>query len=129
MTILLFQIIKTNRMNIEINDRRKIYTIQNEFSKQYPNLKIEFYSKPHKKGGAVAKKLVKRASKTLGECRTIHNSGKMNISSGLTISELEQYFAGVYGLGIKVSVKFGRSWIAPSTPGKLSLGEQNNKAE
>ncbi len=116
-------------MDIEINDRRKVYTIQNEFNKQFPNLKIEFYSKPHKKAGAQAKKLIKRASKTLGECRTIHNSGKMNITPGLTITELEQYFASVFGLGIKVSVKSGRTWSAPPTPNKLSLQEQNKSAE
>lgn len=113
---------------IQINDRRKVYTIQNEFSKLFPNLKIEFYSKPHKSGGAPSRRMVKSVSKTLGECRTNHNSGEMTINPNMTIAELESYFANSYGLGIKILAKSGKSWSAPKSVNKLSLAEQNNKS-
>lgn len=112
---------------IQINDSRKVYTIQNEFSKLFPNLKIEFYSKPHKSGGAPSRRMVKSSSKTIGECRTEHNDGEMTISPNMTISELESYFANSYGLGIKVTAKEGKSWIEPKNINKLSLNEQNMK--
>ena len=113
---------------IQINDRRKVYTIQNEFSKLFPNLKIEFYSKPHKSGGAAARKMVKSSSKTIGECRTVHNDGELTINPNMTISELKSYFANSYGLGIKVTAKAGKNWVEPTNVNKLSLAEQNNKS-
>ena len=112
---------------IQINDRRKVYTIQNEFSKLFPNLKIEFYSKPHKSGGAPSRRMVKSVSKTLGECRTVHNSGEMTISPNMTITELESYFANSFGLGIKILAKAGNVWKAAQQKSKLTLNEQNNK--
>lgn len=113
---------------IQINDRRKVYTIQNEFSKLFPNLKIEFYSKPHKSGGAPGRRMVKSVSKKLGECRTNHNSGEMTINPNMTITELQSYFSDSYGLGIKVLAKADKSWIEPKNVNKLSLSEQNKNA-
>ena len=112
---------------IQINDRRKVYTIQTEFNKLFPNLKIEFYSKPHKSGGAPSRKMVKSVSKTIGECRTEHNDGEMSINPNMTIAELESYFANSFGLGIKVLAKAGKSWASPKNLSKLSLSDQNNK--
>src|SRR2546421_292808 len=124
MIIFLFENKTINNM-IEINDRRKVYSIQNEFSKLFPNLKIEFYSKSHKSGGALSRRMVKTSNKTLGECRTVHNSGEMIISSNMTIAELESYFSDSYGLGIKVFGKEDGGRIQLTNLNKLSLQEQN----
>jgi hypothetical protein len=63
-------------MTIAINDRRKIYAIQEEFNTVFPYLKLEFLAKPSKPGGASSKKFMKHSSKTIGECRTISQQGK-----------------------------------------------------
>jgi len=86
-------------MKITINDHRKIFAIQEEFNTVFPYLKLEFFSKPHNPGGASAKKFVKHSSKTLGECRTIHSNGKITITPNMTVTDLEQSFGDVYGLG------------------------------
>ena len=56
-------------MKIIINDKRKVFAIQEEFNKEYPFLKLEFFSKPHTSGGASAQKFISHNSKTLGEYR------------------------------------------------------------
>lgn len=112
---------------IKINDRLKVSAIQNEFSKLFSNLKIEFYSKPHTSGGPPSRKMVKGVSKTIGECRTEHNDGEMIINPNMTIAELENYFANSYGLGIKILAKEGKNWIPAKNVNKLSLTEQNLK--
>ena len=66
-------------MKIAINDHRKIFAIQEEFNTTFPYLKLEFFSKPHKLGGASPRALVKHNSVTLGECRTIHHKGDITI--------------------------------------------------
>lgn len=116
-------------MKININDNRKIFTIQEEFNTLFPYLKIEFFSKPHKVGGASGKKLIKHNSKTLGECRTIHNNGEITITPSLTVSDLEQRFQDVYGLNVQIFRKSGKVWLETTVTDGWSLDEQNKQGE
>jgi len=97
-------------MKIQINDHRKIHAIQEEFSKFFPDLKIEFLAKPSKVGGSASVKKVE-ASKTLGECRVLHNKGELTLSTATTITDLKQTLADTYGLSIRVLQKSGSDWI------------------
>ena len=90
-------------MRIEINNNRKIFAIQEEFNSSFPNLKIEFYEKPSKPGGSPSGKKVNSNSKTLAECRAVHNTGSISILPGMTVGELNQNFRDVYGLTTVIS--------------------------
>jgi hypothetical protein len=116
-------------MKIIINDQRKIFAIQEEFNNQFPYLKLEFFSKPHKKGGASAKEFMKHSSETLGECRTIHNAGELVINPAMTVSDLEQRLADIYGLGVQVFRKSGKSWLETTVTDNWTLEEQNKQGE
>lgn len=59
-------------MKITINDKLKIYAIQQEFCQVYPYLKLEFVAKPHKVGRGSEKKFIRDSSK---------NSGRMPYSA------------------------------------------------
>lgn len=116
-------------MKITINDHRKIFAIQEEFKTLFPYLKLEFFSKSHKSSGASAKNLIKHHSKTLQECRTIHNNGEIDITTQLTVSELEQRFRDVYGLSIKIFRKSGKVWLETTLTDNWTLAEQNRQGE
>ena len=116
-------------MKITINDNRKISAIQEEFNTVFPYLKIEFFVKPNKKAGASPKKIIKQYSKTLGECRTIHNKGHINISPAMTVVDLEQRFGDVYGLGVLVFRKSGKVWLETTVTDGWTLEEQNIQGE
>lgn len=116
-------------MKITINDQRKIFAIQEEFNTMFPYLKLEFFSKPHKKDGPTAKKFIKHSSETLGECRTNHNSGELVINPAMTVSDLEQRFGDVYGLGVQVFRKSGNSWLETTVTDSWTLEEQNKQGE
>ena len=116
-------------MKISINDKRKIFAIQEEFTKAFPYLKVEFFAKPHVAGGGSAKKLMKNSSKTLGECRTIHNTGKITITPQMTVTDLEQRFSDVYGLGVQVFRKSGKVWLETTVTDGWTLEQQNNQGE
>ena len=116
-------------MKITINDDRKIFAIQEEFGKQFPYLKLEFFSKPHKSGGESSRKHIKSSRKTLGECRTIHNTGEITITPQMTVNELEQRFADVYGLGVQVFRKSINVWLETTVTDGWSLEEQNKQGE
>jgi hypothetical protein len=116
-------------MKIAINDERKIYAIQKEFSLQFPFLKIEFFAKPHKVGGESSKKIMNASSKTLGECRTIHDKGTITIIPQMTVADLEQNFRDVYGLSVQVFRKSGKVWLETTVTDNWTLDEQNRQGE
>jgi hypothetical protein len=116
-------------MKITINDNRKILAIQKEFTKEFPYLKLEFFSKPHKVGGSSSKKTMKAGAKTLGECRTIHDSGTITIVPKMTVADLEQSFRDVYGLAVQVFRKSGKVWLETTVTDNWTLEEQNRQGE
>jgi hypothetical protein len=116
-------------MKIMINDSRKIYTIQEEFNTLFPYLKIEFFSKPHKEGGASPKRLVHNNRKTIGECRTVHKNGTVTIIPNITVSELEQNFNDVYGLSAQVFRQSGNIWLETTVTDGWTLEQQNNQGK
>ncbi len=88
-------------MQIEINNNRKVFTIQEEFNTLFPNLKIAFHEKPSKPGGIPSAKMVK-SSKSLSECRAVHNTGFITIVPAMTPDELKQVFRDIYQLSVKI---------------------------
>lgn len=116
-------------MKIEINDSRKIFAIQKEFSTFFPYLKLEFFSKPHSPGGPSSKKFVTHNSKSLLECRTIHKNGIITITPGMTVSDLEQHFKDVYGLNVQVFRRSGKAWLETTITDKWTLQEQNTQGK
>jgi len=119
--------LKEKSMKIDINDKRKIFAIQEEFNTAFPYLKIEFFTKPHQSGGASPKHYMTSSSKTLGECRTVHNNGHISISPEMTVDELEQRFKDVYGLSIQVFRKSGKVWLETSITDGWTLEKQNSQ--
>ena len=116
-------------MKIAINDRRKISAIQNDFNEMFPYLRLEFFSKPHVTNGASPKKYLTHPSKTLGECRTIHKSGSILITPGMTVAKLEQNFREVYGLSVQVFRRSGKAWLETTVTDSWTLEEQNSQGE
>ncbi len=116
-------------MKILINDHRKLSAIQKDFTGMFPYLKLEFFSKPHKVGAPSSKKIIKSPSKTLGECRVIHNKGSLTITPQMTVAELEQAFGDVYGLSVQVFRKSGRVWLETTVTDGWTLEKQNSQGE
>jgi hypothetical protein len=116
-------------MTIRITDKRRISAIQEEFSKMFPYLKIEFFSRLHKMDGASPKRMMKNPSKTIGECRTIHNDGEIIITPNMSVAELEKRFGNIYGLSIQVFRKSGDAWLETTVTDSWTLEKQNQQGE
>ena len=116
-------------MKITLNDKRKIFAIQESFTKNFPYLKLEFFAKPHKKGGPSPKKIMAQQSKTLGECRTVHNKGSISITGNMTVVDLEQRFSDVYGVSVQIFRKSGNMWLETTVTNGWTLDEQNWQGE
>jgi len=116
-------------MKITINDHRKIFAIQKDFTAQFPHFKLEFFAKPHKIGGASSDKLINNESCTLGECRTVHTTGTITIIPQMTVTDLKQNFSDVYGLSVQVFRKSGKPWLETPVIDSLTLEDQNRQSE
>jgi hypothetical protein len=116
-------------MKIAINDRRKVFAIQEAFSKAFPYLKLEFLVKPHQVNGGHPGKFIKHNSITVGECRSLHKTGNLTITENMTVANLERRFADIYGLGVQVFRKSGKMWLETSVTGDWTLAEQNRQGE
>ncbi|OFY44270.1 MAG: hypothetical protein A2X18_01275 [Bacteroidetes bacterium GWF2_40_14] len=92
-------------MKIVINSKRRIFAIQKEFSSMFPTLEILFYAKPSNSGGAHSEKLITHGSRSLKDCRAIHEEGVLEILPTMTISELKSRFSDTYGLKAEVFPK------------------------
>ena len=111
-----------------INERRKLVSIQEEFNRIFPYLKIEFLAKPAKHPAA-HKRHLNLNGYTIGECRTIHKKGSITIIPSMTVADLEQKFSEVYGLTVQVLRKSGKAWLGASLTDSWTLEEQNRQGE
>lgn len=112
-------------MEITINDQRKIFAVQKEFMDVFPNLKLEFYSKSNRGGGAPSKKIMKHIGKTIAELRTMHSSGNLTLHPHMTVGELQQSFRDVFGLSTEVFRKSGNNWVETTDTNDWTLEKQN----
>ena len=91
---------------ISTNGRKKLKTLQDDFNDKFPNLKIEFFSKPtiDDKGESTSSgsKYKIDNSKTLSEVRTKTGAGKISINGRKKVDTLEREFQDVFGLYIQV---------------------------
>ena len=108
-----------------ITDSKKISQVQNEFNDKFPYLKLEFYSKAHAEGEGSRDKERIDSTKTVGEVRSIHNTGDLSINGHLKVSSLEQAFANDYGLNVQVFRRSGGIWLQTTSTDHWTLTEQN----
>lgn len=116
-------------MEIIISDDKTIKTLQEEFARVFPFLKLEVFSKPHKRGEASPKKLINDNHKTLGECRKKQVAGSIKILGSQKVSDLEQAFQTAFGLSVQVFRKSGKIWLETSSTDSWTLDKQNAEAE
>jgi hypothetical protein len=113
-------------MKMVINNNRKIFALQKEFSELFPGLKIVFFAKPSKPGAPPSIKLVKQGSKTLQECRAIHHEGIIEILPTMDISEIKENFRDLFGLSVEIIQKSGEDFDERAVIEKLTILEIND---
>ncbi len=111
-------------MKIIINDHRRVFAIQEEFSALFSGLDIEFFAKPSKSGAAASRKVVTRSKKLL-DCRATHEEGFVEISPAMTVDDLKDHFSDAFGLTIQVVRSTKHSSIAIPVIEKHTLEEEN----
>lgn len=99
-----------NYMLLEIDDTKTIADLQERFNLCFPQLKIEFYTRPHHWQENSADNLKIDPQTLIGKIRTNHQPGVLEIKSWNKTGEVEQNFRNLFGLHVQVFYNDHHSW-------------------
>jgi hypothetical protein len=112
-------------MHIEINDTTTPREIQEVFSNFYPYLRLEFYSKRHKKYEASDSNNLVDANMPVRRYKPTHVSGILEILPSYKVSDVEKEFQQRFGLSVQVLWKKSREWEQTRGGDDFTLKELN----
>jgi hypothetical protein len=112
---------------MKITDGKRLIEVQQEFQQNFPYLKIEFYVGSHKMGEGSRAEETLDAQLSIGEVRTKHKEGDLQIDGDLEVRQLEQLFYDDYGLNVQVFRQSGHLWMQTSASDHWTLEKQNRK--
>lgn len=112
-------------MNIVFNGNKslKISDIQKMFEKEFPYLKIEFFTKKHQSyEGSPKSQMV---DKNTPISKLTDKLGEIEIHEDMTVNEVERLFEEKLGLHVQVFRKSGRTYLETSVTDNWTLKKQN----
>lgn len=112
-------------MHIDINDKTSLIQIQEAFSAFYPYLKIEFYSRRHKKYEGSNELFLIEPNILVGDIKATHISGVLKILPLSRVSEVEKEFQERFGLSAQIFRKEKKSWEQTTDMDDFTLKELN----
>ena len=113
-------------MKIHVTGESSLKSIQQEFSKLFPNLKIEFFSKPHNAfEGTSAQYLIKETDVTLNDIKGAKHEGWIYLEPDMLVWQIEKFFQDEFHLSMQIFRRSGNVWLETSRTDNLSLEEQN----
>lgn len=116
-------------MKLDISPDRTIGQVQDEFNALFPDLKIVFFSKPHKAyKGSPAKFLITDRDtpiSTLLSHKQIHT--ELLFEDDMPVWQFERHFELEYGLHIQVFRRSGNTWLETSVTDDMPLEQQEVK--
>ena len=112
---------------MRISDHKSLKVIKEEFHEAFPHLKLEFYAAPHDKNQGSPAQQQLPDDQSVGEVRTVHETGDFFFNGQFTVANFERQFADKYGLYAQVFRKSGNLWLQTSATDSWTLAEQNRK--
>jgi hypothetical protein len=108
-------------MKLYISQNRAISEVQQDFNKEYPFLKIEFYknSEPGFARRHLANSMMVRAAGLM-------RSGELDINDTMTVGYLENILKERFGLHVQVSRRSGTLWLETTMTDNWTLKQQND---
>ena len=113
---------------ISVSGNKKISTLQKEFNKQFPYLRLSiYYSKERTK----STKTPLPGDKTLASVRRADSGGSISFAGNKKIKTLEEEFDKVFGLYAQVcyTEKDGHRYFTGSSSDSYTLSAFNEKCE
>ena len=116
-------------MIIHIHDNVLVSDLQERFSKCFPSLKIEFYTKPHSSAKPSNEKYRIDPQNRVGNVRHNSNEGNLEIKSWYTVQKVEEDFREKFGMNVQIFRKENGEWIQTCNTDKFSLHTQQEMSD
>ncbi len=116
-------------MIIHIHDNLTIADLQERFTKCFPNLKIEFYSKPHHYKELTPENLMYKSDELIGNLKKDFDQGELEIKSWDKAFNLEKSLRDKFGLNVQVFRNANGKWLQTSETDKYTLSELNEMSQ
>lgn len=113
-------------MNLTIRPSRLISEIQDEFSKMFPYLKLEFFKNKSGKRLDYSINNIIRHNQKLAEGQIQLVDGLIDIQPGMTVKELEDQFRKEFSLAVQVFRRSGNVWLETTMTDNWTLKHQND---
>jgi hypothetical protein len=113
-------------MILQIDDTMTIEEVQDRFSECFPFLKIEFYSKPHKKFQPSDKRFMLDKRLRINQIRKEHFNGAIEIKSWHATAKIERELKDEFGLYVQIFRRDAVSgWVQTSLSDDFTLEQQS----
>ncbi|HVI43840.1 MAG TPA: hypothetical protein VM802_03190 [Chitinophaga sp.] len=112
-------------MKIYISEEAIVADIEDRFHSLYPNLKLEFFRKPHEEGKCSPANEKLPSNAPIEKIRMMHSFGWMDVSYYRTAAAVEHDFSHLFGLHAQILRKAGRLWLITTGTDNRTLEELN----
>jgi len=119
---------KTFLMKLRITPNRLISDVQNDFNKAFPFLKIEFFQNRNLQPAFTFQQMLPH-NKRVVEGQTAVTDGDIEISSTMTVKDLERIFKDQFSLAVQVFRRSGNLWLETTMTDGWTLGLQNQHGQ
>ncbi|MGZ5285624.1 MAG: hypothetical protein ACXWB9_00500 [Flavisolibacter sp.] len=116
-------------MKLHLSANMKVKALKQQFSNQFPFLKIELFRYPHSKGQGSGFEQKVRDRLILCEVTGALKEGEVSVEPSMTVAEFEQMMQNRYGLPVQVFRKSGDLWLETIQTDSLTLEKQNHLAK
>ncbi len=114
---------------IAIDGKQTIATLQNEFNKSFPFLKIEFFREPCIKGKGNSKDKMIMTNEVISRLQRKKQFGKISFTNQTLVSVLEENFLNKFGICMQVFRKSGNVWLETTSTDDWTLEQQNEEGK
>lgn len=112
---------------LKITPDQKLSLIKQEFNKQFPYLKLEFFRHRHKMHGGSTKQDILESDATPAQLHRKAASQFIEVTGEMKVATLEEQFYTVFGISAQVFRKSGRSWLETTITDDWTLNRQNDE--
>jgi hypothetical protein len=111
-------------MKLRIAPNRLISDVQRDFNNAFPFLKIEFFRNRNLQPAFTFQQMLPH-NKQLAEGQTALTGGDIEITSTMTVKDLEKIFKDQFSLAVQVFRRSGNLWLETTITDGWTLGLQN----
>ncbi len=112
-------------MKLLISNDLTTQQVQDQFSKFYEFLKLEFFKIPHEEKEPSSRKFMIKEPVPLMDLNNEMVNGSIEVSDTMTVQELESILRENFGLFVQVFRKSGTVWLETSVTDSMTLKVQN----